>query len=1005
MKKIKTLLIAVGLIAPITAVNILSTSTDPNESVSFSLNRSSKVIQLTDEQVNGTPYMIDETNGFKISNYKTEPRSDSMYFTTTMTLELYGDLKLDINEIRKPSNGGKYNINAKIDLLPSDGYYDADITTRRWEDTKAIDPDGKNWGDDSITYDLESGYGPYEMEMVTYFTRDVNPIAGEGEDALIRMQFQPYIDDKENKYYFEYSDDIIIGETADASPPIINSFTSTEITDGIKLDWDVTNGEANTISDINIYYDGGTTPIYTPKELKGSFEHKGGEKGKKYKLEVLSKTDTVTKETIVKAEAIPPKINEFTDESSSSTVVVALENTTNPNNNSIEYGEGRLVTSDGTVASKTTQEDKAGLKCYFFDSGYSDFAGELFFEFTDTATGNIWTTNTADTSKKQINLNGKNESLTFLDPPRPVTVTLDEVEVKGEDNIDITITNDIPEHDDSITDTVINGFEVEGVDFLKDNITIISGTPTADGTYTVNVSGLTAGAVYFDWILTTKTNGGDVVTEITEFETIRPAIIPTMHIAAKANDQLSADVTYTIDVPTGDAMTTDTVVSSAVLNAEGKDYDLIADGNKHTFTVSGLTASTIYTWPYNIQSNAGTGTLTGDVTVITDDKSPNTTGEPTVDYTTVTPGYTDATMGVTLDITEGNATTSDVVIKSAEVVVTDGTNNITGSTISADEANMGVEQTVTFEGLAINTTYSGTLTAVYDNGSGTEQTATYDIEEFTTNDAVPTILTFESNITSTTSADIIYDIDVPDSTILTINSATIDYTDINGAKSLDVKDTIEVKEDTTVNVTDLEAGAETEFTLNIDYTVAGSSDSVKLVETILVETPESTISNVQLTDIKGGTATFVLEETFYIENPSDDMTVNVRWIENKNTVKTGEAKFVETNNARGFRTHTYEFAGLPPSATYTEIKVEVAYKTYEPEKEITVEYEGIPISSERPIITDDSANIIRSSENNKFPWWIIILLILITLVSVGIALFFILRKKEPKPKETKQAKA
>ncbi len=1216
MRKLsKTLLIALGLVGPLAMVPILNANPDQQikeiKNSQDSGRAYASTITLTDEQY-GVP--VELPGGYGDSFIVTKPviiQNGLNDYTAVVEIDI-------INNSFNIYFGEQYNETAAE--LRSGVWFkfrnsSGDVVLRNYsQEVKVTEIDT---GEDFTGKTVSGWDGRIRVEVS--ITEKVGGGITAGMEVESEMTFflgTSTAQDRTHKVIGKSN--FTEGET-NIKPPQITTFTSQAITEGIKLDWIIDNPDGADITSIEIFYDGVSIHKPATNQLAGSFTHEGGERGKQYKLVVTtSDAEPLTTEatTSVKAEANPPSIISFADAAPEfASVDVYLKDNPDSNKESITYGEGRLVDSDGNIKSTVDIPRKQdGQYGYFFEQNYESFAGELFFEFTDTATNNIYTTNAADTSKKQMDLNGQNASVTFLEPADPATITVDNVEVKGENDVEITITNTLPSGNPDKEDTVINEIpKLTGTGITEgDNPAIVPEMSTADGTYTINVYGLTAGTTYSDWILTTQTNAGAVITEITSFTTIKPAAQPLVEISAAAKDQLSANVTYTITAPTGDPDTTDTTITSAKLSAEGTDYELTADGTEHTVTIEGLTADTDYTWTYTVESNAATvtgdvavktapkadpvkgtstfgitnitpsktdvtltydldladetdtnvaaviteATITGDgapavdvntfaegedltvnlggltgetsynwdltlktnagdvfeenisfetlgkdealaasftsasaestgqttvdltyelnlpaedattqgtevtkviiedeangvkeeikdpsklvngsntvtleglegeteynftltavdnapgkddattsVTVKTDDKSPNTTGEPTVDYTTVTPGYTDATMGVTLDITEGNATTSDVVIKSAEAVVTDGTNNINGSTISVDEANMGVEQTVTFGGLAINTTYTGTLTVVYDNGSGTDQTETYDIEEFTTNDAVPTILTFESNITSTTSADIIYDIDVPDSTLLTINSATIDYTDINGNQTIDIVDEIATEGNTTMNVADLAAGEETEFTLNIDYTKAAATDSVQLAETISVVTPESTIGDAQLTDIKGGTATFVLEETFYIDNPKDDMIVTVNYTENGDHLE-GTAKYVTTNNARGFRTHTYELDGLAASATYSKIEVEVTYKTDKPET-ITVEYEGVPISPGRPIITDDAADIAQPENNKKFPWWIIILLILITLASVGIALFFILRKKDDEPKETKQNK-
>ncbi len=1213
MRKLsKTLLIALGLVAPLTAVPVLNVNSEKqtqelkeiketNEREDFASETTLKEDQY------GVPQILGGSEVYTIWKPKLTQNGPND-FTGVIEFEIL-DAAYKMYFNNQVTNTNPYS-GIYIKFLNSS---DKIILSMYPEQIKVT---GIDSGKDLTGEVVSKSEGRMRAEL------QINKINTEpglepGGDYRSEMRF--YIgtsDKKANTHkvmsYTEFTEGAI-----EADPPQITQFEAQAVTEGIKLDWTIENPDGADITSIEIFYEGTSIHKASNDQLTGSFTHEAGERGKEYKLVVTtSDTDPSEATTLVKAEAPAPTLKLFENDVDKNEVFVAINDKTIGSTESMDYGEGRLVDATGNVKAKTEHKTHSSEPNYWVfgeGEGYSTLSGELFFQFTDKATGKVYTTNPLDSTSTVMTPEADvPTSVTFLEAPLPATVTLDKVEVKGEDNVDITITNNIPAHDDLITDTVIDGIDVNGADLLEENITVLDGTnPQGNGTYKVNVSGLTAGTVYSDWTFTTKTNAGDIVTEVTEFTTIKSAAVPTVAIEAVAKDQVSADVTYTINVPTGDAATTDTVVDSATLTGTGitEPINLTADNKEHTVTIDGLKAATDYTWTYTVESNAeivtgdvsvktldladpvkgtstfgitdvnpsktdvtltydldladetdtnlaaviteatltgeassqvttatfveGTGqtlTLTGlegekaynwdltlktnagdvfeenisfetlgkdaapaatiadtsavtgqttaninytigltdetattegtvvnevivedeangikqsfttdsdltagahtvtidgleggteynfiitlvdnspeddataKVSVKTEAKDPaDETTKPVVEYTDVTPGHTDATMGVTLDNVEGDATTSDVVVKSATATITDGTSSFDGSTI--DPTILGTEQTVTFDGLGINTSYTGTLTVTYDNGSGTDQTETYDIAEFTTKDAVATIDTFEAAVTSTTTADVTYKITAPEATLATVNSVTLDY---NG-NSVDLPTTeskSSINLEGTVALEGLTPGEATEVTLTVDYTKAGAPASEQVTETITVETPASTINDAQLVDIKKGEATFDLTESFYIENPTDDMVVTVEYTEN-GTNKKGIAEYVTTSDSRSNRKHTYKLGGLAATAVYTNIDIIVTYNTVD-EDPIDVAYDGTVVNDENPIQTDENKDISQPEDSKKFPWWIIILLIILTLGIAGIILFFVFKKKDDKEDKGSEKKS
>ncbi len=580
MKKIfRNLIIMLGLIVPLFGSIFYISNLSNYKLNNLEIYNNEKIIGKNNELLSGVEYWhsADKDEYFEYTLYHPIVSDDRMKSQLTLDIELFGHLRLDVKEIYyeglQPGDSGNgirrvfQNVNYYPVEVSSDGSILDDKPAPLWKfrtiSAVALDGqyEGKEFGIGGES-DWPNGKQPDYIDRdsgkirLTLTQEYYEPIFPEAEKAQFISEISLTRVGERRSWYYEY--DISFNEVI--TPDIIVSEFKIEPGDeGNTLYWDLYVPPGNEVEQVNFYYDGQEERIHDTLDINGEYLHSGGERGKVYKIEIINKWEPIVIEKTSPLPSIPPKLLSFDYNIYNYQITVKLldENiksirSEEPHELIYYYGawlgddRGHNVNRDSNPFNIGIEEAtrapalpkisyNSDLDCleitYIFNKDLSeDYKGkDVFFYFKDYETGYIWTTNYDywDISGGKIDLNGNDPSVVVKEEPREAKVFVNTIEPKRKDNVDITVTNVIPESDHLYEDTVINNINVFGTSLTENNITVVSGDPKSNGTYKVNVSGLSKDTIYTDWYFTTETNAGTITTHIDSFTTkdVRPWLI------------------------------------------------------------------------------------------------------------------------------------------------------------------------------------------------------------------------------------------------------------------------------------------------------------------------------------------------------------------------------------------------------------------------------------------------------------------------------------------------
>ncbi len=207
----------------------------------------------------------------------------------------------------------------------------------------------------------------------------------------------------------------------DEEVPVIENFTATAVSEGIKLDWKIID-EESTVKKVEIFYideKGDESIKHTTTKLEGSYTDPDGQKGLPYKLVVTFEGETMSGEVIESALVLgdvkTPALVDFYFDPKFGMVYVKVENVNiEKNSQQLSYGKGYITNINTGESIESTVSKEDGDIYMFTFTGVGNKPGEYFFSFVDNSTGKYYTTiQSAPDPVIKIHLFGKNETITI----------------------------------------------------------------------------------------------------------------------------------------------------------------------------------------------------------------------------------------------------------------------------------------------------------------------------------------------------------------------------------------------------------------------------------------------------------------------------------------------------------------------------------------------------------------------------------------------------------------
>lgn len=246
----------------------------------------------------------------------------------------------------------------------------------------------------------------------------------------------------------------------------------------------------------------------------------------------------------------------------------------------------------------------------------------------------------------------------------------------------------------------------------------ITGTISQSGSGTINITGLTAGTSYTFKVKATNSVGDSSYSaDSSSITTTSAATVPGAPTigAAIPTGTTTASVSFTAPSSDGGAAITSYTAISTPGNITGT-------GSSSPITVSGLTASTSYTFKVRATNSVGNGSYSADSGSMTTNAIPTVPGAPTITGATAT-GQTTADVSFSAPASNGNSPITSYTILSSP-------GGITGTLSQAGGGTFNVT------GLTAGTTYTFTVKATNAVGNSSPSSASSSI---TTTSAGPAL--------------------------------------------------------------------------------------------------------------------------------------------------------------------------------------------------------------------------------------------------------------------------
>jgi hypothetical protein len=266
---------------------------------------------------------------------------------------------------------------------------------------------------------------------------------------------------------------------------------------------------------------------------------------------------------------------------------------------------------------------------------------------------------------------------------------------------------------------LITSYTAQAYAYPAGTATGITGTVSASGAYgTVNITGLTAGTQYtFKVKATNATGDGPYSSDSNSVTTTAAATVPGAPTigAAIPTGQTTATVAFT--PPSSDGGSA--ITSYSAISTPGS---ITATGSSSPITVTGLTASTSYTFKVRATNAVGNGSYSSDSASITTNAVPTVPGAPTITGATAT-GETTASVSFSAPASNGGSPITSYTILSSPGGITSTLSQAGGGTFNVT-------------GLTGGTTYTFTVKATNSVGDSSYSSASSSI---TTTSAGPAI--------------------------------------------------------------------------------------------------------------------------------------------------------------------------------------------------------------------------------------------------------------------------
>ncbi len=614
----------------------------------------------------------------------------------------------------------------------------------------------------------------------------------------------------------------------------------------------------------------------------------------------------------------------------------------------------------------------------------------------------------------------------------PPTITKDSITPVGKTavNIQYTITET---HENGYDDAEITELYIQDGDGNRIPETDISyptdyvdGENISEGTHQLTVNNLEAGKTYENWKLVLVYNAVEGATTPTPVEAYSDTFTfstadkdtankPTLVMSVSNTTSYSTDIDYNIALrPPADGQQ-ETIVNKTVLTVKEKDTsnvvlkdssletgDPTLGGGSYTYNVKDLDSEKDYVAEVALYSNAGPAPVTQEIefrTLMLDKaEAPKiekvsvnkiTKESARINYDLVIPEHKEGIEDTVIDDVKLTGLGDDAVYEITEDDMTDGSHSIDVTGLEANKNYTAV----------IEVYYNGKLTNVVT------QPATFTtLEKDPAAEPIITSLTLDDTFTTTKAVKVDYEIEIPtnapDQEETKIEKIYLEYFNEGSLVTVESGST---SEKGSLIVEGLKFDSIYEARFVIEY-----SGGNEVEQTINLETLESSLESSSLTGVKGGFMAFDIDTTYDVENPSEDLEVQLQFNKEVDGVVeevTFDADADPRPSSRKGGTYSYFTSGFTGGATYSDFVVIV---DGEPGKELTMENpetgesEGIvsitPGDDNNATIEDgeiilDSMvepEVPDTEDNNGLKWWWILLIIILTLTIVGILIWILL---------------
>ncbi len=621
---------------------------------------------------------------------------------------------------------------------------------------------------------------------------------------------------------------------------------------------------------------------------------------------------------------------------------------------------------------------------------------------------------------------------TVLDrnPGGAPTITVDEIN-PGQLTTNITYTVDPPQKDAITYGTRVKAMKLTGTGLPEDGKELdVNGKDgiTVKETRTVTVDNLTAGTKYNDWVIISDYGDGinedRVETPVGEFFTQSKDVAwaPTADVTATVIDQVSTQIDVSINAPSETSTVFGTEVYSATLTgtgiAEPVDIELTLDESdgliKGSTIIEDLTAEEVYSdWKLTIESNSMVGITTVRVRPFqTEAKKLNSKTASAIFASSWSTTPSTASLNIELVAPEGDAKTQDVTITEATV---------TGDAFDDKELEPnGDLQKIIVGNLTNNTTYGNNKLTIKTEGSETNEVV-LDLPDIVTTDKseaqTPVIESVKVRNTTTSSADIEYQISIPEANEFTEETVIEEIYVKVGLKKFSA---VDLSTEGTIHVDGLSLGE-----VNKAKLVVVSNSSVDATEEIEIPTLDKTVKSNNLDSVEAGVATFSIDPTYEVADPDTDLNVSITYT--ADGIESTSAAVYSEAMTRSSGALIYTAGGFSAGVLYENIMIKVndeepvamlmdgyVIESITPDEEGNAKEESGEISLGRPeepeIPTEPETPDPIEPEvldpeviKNGAPIWAIILIVIIIIGIIGEAAFagllFMKKSKGNEPKK------